>query len=36
MDNKSSKLKIVYVLINIFTGVSDEHDFPCMDTEIHS
>jgi adenylylsulfate kinase-like enzyme len=35
MDNKSSKVKIAYVIINKFTGVSDEYDSPCTDTEIH-
>jgi hypothetical protein len=31
---KSSQVKTVYVLINKFTSVSDEYDFPLMDTEI--
>jgi len=35
MDKKSSKVKIVYVLINKFTSVSDEYDCPRVDTEIH-
>lgn len=31
---KSSKVKIVYVLINTLASVSDVYDFALMDTEI--
>jgi len=39
MNNKSNKVKrvdVAYVVINKYTGVSDEYNRPCTDTEIHS
>ena len=34
IKKNSSKVKIVYIIINKFTSVSAEYDFPLMDTEI--